>query len=157
MPKTAVDCLGCRASHVVQRYRIRLPIQETQVQSLGQKDPLEDEMATHPSILAWDGGSWWAAVYRVTGSWTQLSNWACMNVQNVIEKEKEKKKDLSVTLCEHWQNVSIVQAQKWLKSPILVDIGDSCFFTNHNFNFNSSPSIIDGLVKHLITKLFYFQ
>ena len=26
---------------------------ETQVQSLGQKDPLEGEMATHSSILAW--------------------------------------------------------------------------------------------------------
>ena len=27
--------------------------QETQVQSLGQEDPLEQEMATHSSILAW--------------------------------------------------------------------------------------------------------
>ena len=32
-----------------------LPVmQETQVQSLGQKDPLEKEMATHSSILAWE-------------------------------------------------------------------------------------------------------
>ena len=28
-------------------------IQETWVQSLGQEDPLEKEMATHSSILAW--------------------------------------------------------------------------------------------------------
>ena len=28
-------------------------IWETQVQSLGQEDPLEEEMATHSSILAW--------------------------------------------------------------------------------------------------------
>ena len=28
-------------------------IQETQVQSLGQEDPLEKKMATHSSILAW--------------------------------------------------------------------------------------------------------
>ena len=28
-------------------------IQETQVKSLGQEDPLEDSMATHSSILAW--------------------------------------------------------------------------------------------------------
>ena len=28
-------------------------VQETWVQSLGQKDPLEKEMATHSSILAW--------------------------------------------------------------------------------------------------------
>ena len=27
--------------------------QERQVQSLGQEDPLEEEMATHSSILAW--------------------------------------------------------------------------------------------------------
>ena len=27
--------------------------QETQVQSLGQKDPLEKGMAAHPSILSW--------------------------------------------------------------------------------------------------------
>jgi len=28
-------------------------MRETQVQSLGQEDPLEQEMATHSSILAW--------------------------------------------------------------------------------------------------------
>ena len=32
----------------------RLPtMQETQVRSLGQEDPLEKEMATHCSVLAW--------------------------------------------------------------------------------------------------------
>ena len=29
-------------------------MQETQVQPLGRKDPLEKEMATHSSILAWE-------------------------------------------------------------------------------------------------------
>ena len=29
-------------------------MQEIQVQSLGQEDPLEKEMATHSSILAWE-------------------------------------------------------------------------------------------------------
>ena len=37
-------------------------MQETWVQSLGQKDPLMEEMATHFSILAgkilWTGGAW---------------------------------------------------------------------------------------------------
>ena len=36
--------------------------QETQVQSLCQEDPLEEEMTTHSSILAWknseDSGAW---------------------------------------------------------------------------------------------------
>ena len=33
--------------------KICLLIQETRVPSLGQKDPLEEEMATHSSIVAW--------------------------------------------------------------------------------------------------------
>ena len=42
-----------RASLVAQRLK-RLPtMQETWVWSLGQEDPLEKEMATHPSILPW--------------------------------------------------------------------------------------------------------
>ena len=41
------------ASLVAQRLK-RLPARlETQVQSLGREDPLEKEMATHSSILAW--------------------------------------------------------------------------------------------------------
>ena len=31
-----------------------LAVQETQVRSLGWEDPLEREMATHSSILAWE-------------------------------------------------------------------------------------------------------
>ena len=41
------------ASLVAQMVK-RLPaMQETQVQSLGQEDPLEKKVATHSSILAW--------------------------------------------------------------------------------------------------------
>ena len=32
----------------------RLPMQEMQVQSLGWEDPLEKEMSTYSSILAWE-------------------------------------------------------------------------------------------------------
>ena len=39
---------------VAQRYRICLPMQETGVLSLGWQDPLEEAMATHFSILAWE-------------------------------------------------------------------------------------------------------
>ena len=39
------------------------------VQSLGQEDPLEKEMETHSSILAWeipmDREAWWATVHGV--------------------------------------------------------------------------------------------
>ena len=48
---------GCfreiRAFLVAQKVKNLPAMQETQVQSLGQEDLLEDSMATHSSILAW--------------------------------------------------------------------------------------------------------
>ena len=38
-------------------------MQEMHVRSLGQEDPLEEEMATHSSILA--RGAWWTIVHGV--------------------------------------------------------------------------------------------
>ena len=55
-------------------------VQETRVQSLGQEDPLEQEMATHSSISClenpMDWGAWWTTVHEVAKSQTWLSNWA---------------------------------------------------------------------------------
>ena len=59
-------------------------MQETRVQSLGWKDLLEKEMATHSSILAWkipwmeslvDYSTW------VTKSWTRLSDFTCGDLE----------------------------------------------------------------------------
>ena len=58
----------------------RLPaVRETPVRSLGQEDPLEEEMATHSSTLAWripwmeePGGL--HTVHGLSKSRTQLSN-----------------------------------------------------------------------------------
>ena len=51
---------------------------ETWVQSLAWEDPLEEEMATHSSILAWknpmDRGAWRATVHEVAKIRTQLSD-----------------------------------------------------------------------------------
>ena len=48
--------------------------QETQVRSLGQEDPLEEEMATPSSILAWKNpmnkGAWQATVHGIAKNWT---------------------------------------------------------------------------------------
>ena len=44
-------------------------MQETWVQTLGLEDPLEEDMTTHSSILAWnpmDRRAWWAIVHGVT-------------------------------------------------------------------------------------------
>ena len=66
------------ASLVAQLVKNLPEMQETLVQSQGQEDPLEKEMAAHSSILAWripmDRGAWRATVREVTKSWTRLSN-----------------------------------------------------------------------------------
>ena len=49
--------------------------QETQVQSLGQKDPLEEGMATHSCLEnPMDREAWLAAVHRITKNQIQLSD-----------------------------------------------------------------------------------
>ena len=45
--------LDHQASPVAQTVKSLPVVRETQVQSLGQEDPLEKEMVTHSSILAW--------------------------------------------------------------------------------------------------------
>ena len=46
------------ASLVAQRLKHLPPTRETQVRSLGQDDPLAEEMATHSSILAGESHGW---------------------------------------------------------------------------------------------------
>ena len=54
--------------------KIMLLVQEMEVQSLGQEDPLEEEMATHSSILAWNtheqpGGLQSKGLQRIRQNW----------------------------------------------------------------------------------------
>ena len=68
-------------SLVAQRLKRLTPMQETRVRSLGREDPLEKEMATHSSILAWriswteePGGLQSTGLQRVGHDWaTSLS------------------------------------------------------------------------------------
>ena len=60
-------------------------MQETQVRFLGQEDPLEEDMETDSSVLAWripwteeSGGL--HTVHGVAKSWTWLSDWACVYI-----------------------------------------------------------------------------
>ena len=58
-----------RVSQVAQMVKNSLAKAGNRVQSLGWKDPLKKEMATHSSILTWeipiDRGAWWATVNGV--------------------------------------------------------------------------------------------
>ena len=70
----------------LKKKKIHLPVQETQemlVQSLGQEDPLEEEMATHSGILAWKilwtekpGG------LQSMGSQRVRHNWVCTHMHS---------------------------------------------------------------------------
>ena len=72
---------ACRTSPVVQWEKNLPAMQEMRAQSLGQKDPLGKDIATHSNILArkipWteDGGGL-QYVYRIAKSQIPLSNWA---------------------------------------------------------------------------------
>ena len=67
-------------SLVAQWLRIHLPMQEMWVRSLGGEDPLEEEITTHPSILAWkipwteEPGE--PQSMGLQKNQTQLNNWA---------------------------------------------------------------------------------
>ena len=61
--------LSIRASFIAQLVKNLPAVQEARVRSLGREDPLEKEMATHSSIIAW-----WAAVHGVAKSQPQLSD-----------------------------------------------------------------------------------
>ena len=61
------------ASLVAQAVKHLPAMWETWVRSLGWEDPLENEMATHSSTLAWEI-PWMATVHGVAKSRTQLSN-----------------------------------------------------------------------------------
>ena len=76
-------------------------MQDTQVQSLGQEDPLEKEMATHSSILAWEipwteepGGLQFLGMQRVrhdlaTKQQTHSVSGSCYKYK---DRENEKRK-----------------------------------------------------------------
>ena len=62
-------------------------IRETWVRSQGWEDPLEEEMATHSSILAWRipwTGSWRATVHGVAKSQTQLNDFHTSYISPMI-------------------------------------------------------------------------
>ena len=79
-----------RASEVAQAVKSLPAVRKTQVWSLGQEDPLEKEMATHSSILAWkipwmEEPGRRQTVHRVTKSQTWLSDFT-FTIYNKIHR-----------------------------------------------------------------------
>ena len=70
--------MGFPDDSAVKNFPAMQETQETWVRSLGQEDPLEEEMANHSSVLAWEI-SWTEEPGRLHSmglqrSWTQLSD-----------------------------------------------------------------------------------
>ena len=77
-PSKVTFKLEKRASLVAHTVKSLPAMQETQVQSLSQEDPLEKEMATHSSIFAWKipwMGEPGGTVHGIAKSRTWLSDW----------------------------------------------------------------------------------
>ena len=102
----------------------RLPgMQEIRVQSLGQEDPREKEMATDSSTLAWkipwrenplEGGAWQATVHGVAKSRTRLSKFTSLgqyqvyfHLQDRERQEREKGAEIlfEETIAENFRNM----------------------------------------------------
>ena len=72
----SINVLSIWASPGVSEVKNLPAMQEMHVQSLHWEDPLEEEMATHSSILAWRipwTGAWQATVHEVAKSQIRLS------------------------------------------------------------------------------------
>ena len=78
MPWTAGKAWGCRQGSLGAQTVENLPaLQETQVQSLGQKDSPGEENGNHSGILAWRipwRGAWRATVPEIAKSRIRLSD-----------------------------------------------------------------------------------
>ena len=73
-----LSSIQLQASLLAQKVKNLPAMRETWVKSLGWEDPLEEDMATHSSILAWripmDSRAWRVTDHVVTKNPTQLSD-----------------------------------------------------------------------------------
>ena len=122
-------------------------MQEKRARSLGLEDPLEKEMATHSSILAWknpmDRGAWQAAVHGVTKSWTQLSTHMQLQASSITWQEAIRTHHhsmmfllpKSITWIQSWGNSS------WGTFYKISDLWKNC--RDHETQRNSGIIVLD--------------
>ena len=74
------------------------------VWSLGEKDTLEKEMATHSSILAWripmDRGPWWATVLLLLSRFSRVQ--LCVTPETAAHQAPLS---LGISRQEHWSGL----------------------------------------------------
>ena len=75
-------------------------MQEMRVRSLGQEDPLEKEMATHPSVLAWEI------------PWTEEASLlrSCKRVgHGLVTKQQQKQQKVVYNVVLIWVRSKVIQ------------------------------------------------
>ena len=95
----------CRASLIAQSVKYLPAIQETWVRFLGREDPLEKEMATHASTLAWSipwtkepgrlqstGSQESATTQRLNYYYMVMSRHHCLSSDRFLAMRQEKEK-----------------------------------------------------------------
>ena len=113
------------ASQVAQWWRIHLSMQETQVQSLSWENPLQKEMASHSSILAW----------KIP--WTEEPG----GLQSMGHKESDTTEWLSMSIAETNNTVKQLYSNKKKKTS------EDCWtqllcFQPPGWNFLSSVTVL---------------
>ena len=109
-------------------------MQEMWVQSLGQEDPLEEEMATHSTILAWEVP--WAVEpnsLQSIGSQRVGHAWTCMLAYLRHLHHKRKMTPLPKSLCPF---------------PFLVHLSCLCLSTHHKGSMTFLATCKVSLSKH---------
>ena len=102
-----INLLRIRVSLVAQWYRTCLPMQETQVRSLGWEVPLEKGMATHSCILVWESHgqrSLWATVHGVakeSDTTEQLMLFTFMSIYFLDQAEEPRRVEENVFLSDN--------------------------------------------------------
>ena len=81
-------------------------MQETQVRSLGQKDPLEKEMVTHSSILAWQIP--WTE--KPGGLWTEEPSGLQSEASGGLQSTGSQELDMTYGLNHHHYHTAVKQA-----------------------------------------------
>ena len=113
------------------------------VSSLGQEEPLEEEMATHSSILAckilWHR-SLQATVRGILKSWTQLNDWACnilLHICTIL---------LYAFLCR-WAFRLLSCPVKVKKKKVKVLVAQSCLILCDPMDCSFPGSSVHGIVQ----------
>ena len=125
-------------------------IQETRVQSLGLEDSLEEEMATHSSILAWknstDRGAWSAIVHGAAKSDT--NEWLSLHFNNKMNNNSFL---LHPKLCLQdsiWQQCTEAElSSTGKKAPKIWQAGNTTYTWQDVCDISGLG--LDGPIKHI--------